>query len=277
MIEPASPSSPVFDARSRSLRREIVELLSYSRRGHVGSAFSLVEILRVLYDDVMRYDPREPAWPERDRFILSKGHGCMALYVLLAEKGFFPKDELRRFCAFDGILGGHPDSRKTPGVETATGSLGHGLPIGVGMALHGRLSGASWRVFIVMGDGECNEGSVWESAMTASKHCLDHLAVLVDYNQMQSYDTTRVVQDLEPFADKWRSFGFGVAEVDGHDVNALRKVLARLPLEAGRPSAIICHTIKGKGISFMENNPRWHHKNRVTDEEIAALYEAIEG
>lgn len=276
MSEQRGIQSGIFDDRSRKLRLDVVELLSHSRRGHVGSAFSLIEILRVLYDDVLRFDPKQPAWDERDRFILSKGHGCMALYVLLAEKGFFPKEELRQFCAFDGILGGHPDGRKTPGVETATGSLGHGLAMGLGMAIHARMVGGSWRIFVVMGDGECDEGSVWEGAMIASKHGLSNLTVVVDYNKMQSYDTTHVVQDLEPFSDKWRSFGFGVTSVDGHDVAGLRAAFAALPLESNRPSVIIGHTVKGKGVSFMENNARWHHKNRVTDEEIAALRAALE-
>lgn len=276
MTEHVIPPKLPFDARSRALRRKIVELLSYSRRGHVGSAFSLVEILRVLYDDVMRYDPHNPAWPDRDRFILSKGHGCMTLYVMLAEKGFFPEEELHRFCAFDGILGGHPDNRKIPGVEAATGSLGHGLSIGVGMALHARITGGAWRVFVVVGDGECDEGAVWEGAMTAAKHQLSNLTVLVDYNKMQSYGPTQTVQDLEPFADKWRSFGFAADEVDGHDVAALRARLTQLPMMPDRPTAIICHTVKGRGISFIEQNATWHHKNRVTDDEIAALYRAVE-
>lgn len=277
MIEHATPDeSPALDERSLALRRKIVDVLASSRRGHVGAAFSLVEILRVLYDDILRYDPHRPAWRDRDRFILSKGHGCLALYVLLAEKGFFPEEELERFSMFNGILGGHPDARKTPGVEASTGSLGHGFSIGLGMALHARLEGAAYRVFVVVGDGECDEGAVWEAAMAAGKHQVSNLAVIIDYNEMQSYGETRLVQTLEPFADKWRSFGFSVAEVNGHDVVALRAAFRMLPLDRNRPSAVICHTVKGKGLAFAEQNPAWHHKSRLTDEEIGQLYAALE-
>ena len=270
-------SGTPLDERSLALRRRIVDCLKASRRGHVGSAFSLVEILRVLYDDILRYDPQRPDWPDRDRLILSKGHGCLALYVILAEKGFFPEEELERFYAFDGILGGHPDARKIPGVEASTGSLGHGLSIGLGMALHARMVHSDARVIVVLGDGECDEGSVWEAAMAVGKHHMDNLTAVVDYNKMQSYGSTFSVQDLEPLADKWRSFGFGVEEVDGHDPAALREVFRRLPLAADRPGAVICHTIKGKGLPFAEQNAGWHHKNRLADEEIAQLYRALEG
>ena len=265
-----------LDRRSKDLRGTIVRALQSARRGHIGAAFSLIEILRVLYDDVLRFDPREPRWPLRDRCILSKGHGCLALYALLADKGFFHSDELFKFCSADGILGGHPDMGKVPGVEASTGALGHGLSIGVGFALNARHTKSGSRVFVIMGDGECNEGSVWEAAMCAGKHKLTNLTAIVDYNKHQSYSSTKEVQDLEPFADKWRSFGFGVREVDGHDVNALREVLKATPYEADRPSALICHTVKGKGPKFAENNLNWHHKNKVTDEEVDALLAAIE-
>lgn len=260
----------MLDSRSKLLRQTIVRILAASRRGHVGAAFSLVEILRVLYDDILRYDPQAPHWPARDRCILSKGHGCLALYTLLAEKGFFPETELWKFCAFDGMLGGHPEHR-IPGVEASTGSLGHGLSLGVGMALNGRYEKADHRTFVVMGDGESNEGSVWEAALCAGKHKLDKLTVIIDYNKQQSYGTTTEVQDMEPFGDKWRAFGFTVKEIDGHDVDALRKTLGSLPFQAGKPNALICHTVKGKGVSFAENDLQWHHKNKVTDEEIQGL------
>ncbi len=193
-------SSLPLDERAIELRKRIVHVLGRGGRGHVGTSLSLVEILRVLYDKVLRYDPNSPRWPQRDRFLLSKGHGCIALYVLLQEKGFFPEEELWKFCRFDGILGGHPDP-KVPGIEVSTGSLGHGLPIGVGMALNAKYEKVSHRVFVVMGDGECDEGSVWEAAMSASKHKLDNLVVMVDYNKHQSYASTFEVLDLEPFAD----------------------------------------------------------------------------
>jgi len=259
------------------LRRRVVKILECSRRGHLGSTFSLIEILRVLYEDILHYDPKNPSWEKRDRCILSKGHGCLALYVLLADRGFYNEEELWKFCQSDGILGGHPDAHKIPGVEASTGALGHGLSIGVGKALAARASGAGHRVFVVLGDGECNEGSVWEAAMSAGNRRLSNLCVLVDYNKQQSYDTTYAVQNLEPFADKWKSFNFAVEEVDGHDTHALREVLARVPIEKDKPTAVICHTVKGKGIPFAENNLGWHHKSKISDEELAALYKLLEG
>jgi len=228
----------------------------------------------VLYDDILRYDPKHPHAANRDRCILSKGHGCLALYTILAEKGFFPSAELSKFCAPDGMLGGHPE-HKIPGVEASTGSLGHGLPIGVGMALNARFEKSDHRVFVIMGDGESNEGSVWEAALCAGKHKLDQLTVIVDYNKQQSYATTMEVQDMEPFADKWRAFGFHAQEINGHDVAALKSALKSLPFEKGKPNAIICHTVKGAGVSFVENNLKWHHKNKVTDEEIGNLLKEL--
>ena len=271
MLKPPPINTTPLDHRSRELRGQVVRMLQKGGRGHVGSAFSLVEILRVLYDEILRYDPKDPRSPQRDRFILSKGHGCLALYVLLAEKGFFPETELWKFCKTDGILGGHPEYGKVPGIEASTGSLGHGLPIAVGFALNARYEKAGHRIFVVASDGESNEGSLWEAALCASKHRLSNLTVLVDYNKQQSYSTTYEVLDLEPYADKWRAFGFAVEEVDGHAVDQIRAALKRVPFDANKPSAIICHTIKGKGISFVENNLNWHHKNKVTDEEVKSL------
>lgn len=264
-----------FDERSQELRRMIVRTIGAGGRGHFASALSLMEIFRVLYDDVLRYDPKNPAWPLRDRCILSKGHGCLALYAILADKGFFPTEELWKFCKKDGILGGHPE-HKVPGIEASTGSLGHGLPIGVGFALHARHEKSTHRVFVVVGDGECNEGSIWEAALCAGKHKLSSLTVVVDYNKQQSYGPTSEVLGLEPFAEKWRAFGFAVAEVDGHDVTALRSTFARLPLDPQKPSVVLCHTVKGKGIAFVENNAQWHHKSSVTEEETRALMSALE-
>ncbi len=264
-----------LDARSRQLRWKIVDILKASRAGHVGAAFSLVEILRVLYDDVLRFDPQDPHWPQRDRCILSKGHGCLALYVMLADKGFFPEAHLWRFTAADGLLGGHPE-HKVPGVEASTGSLGHGFSIGVGMAINARYEQSSSRVFVVIGDGESNEGSIWEAALCSAKHKLDQLTVMVDYNKHQSYGPTKEVLDMEPFADKWRAFGFAVRECDGHDVEALKRTLEALPFEPGKPNAVICHTVKGKGVSYVENNLKWHHRSKMTDEEIDGLFKALE-
>jgi transketolase len=246
-------------------------------RGHLASAFSLVEILRVLYDDVLKYDALNPRWSGRDRCILSKGHGCLALYALLADRGFFPESELWKFCRPDGILGGHPEYGKVPGVEASTGSLGHGLSIGIGMALNGRFEGAAHRVFVIISDGESGEGSVWEAALCASKHRLDNLVVMVDYNKQQSYGTTYEVLDLDPLPDKWRAFGFAVTEVDGHSVSALRGALRATPFEPAKPSLLICHTVKGKGVGFVENNPSWHHKTKISEEDVRSLLTELEG
>jgi transketolase len=272
---PNRNSTARLDERSRALRRLIFATLVAAGRGHPGPALSLVEIMRVLYDDVLRVRPDQPDWEERDRCILSKGHGCLALYAVLADRGFFPRAELDRFCKFDGILGGHPEYGTIPGVEASTGALGHGPSIGIGLALAARMKGNGARVFVVTGDGELNEGSVWEAALSAGKHKLDNLTILVDHNKLQSYGPVEMVQSLAPLADKFRSFGFGVAEVDGHDVAALRLQLAALPMEAGKPSVVICHTIKGRGVPEAENNPDWHHKNTLTEAELASIRAAL--
>jgi transketolase len=269
-------TAPPLDARSRALRRRIVETFAAGGRGHLGSAFSLVELLRVLYDHVLAFDPARPRAADRDRMILSKGHGCLALYAILADKGFFPETELWSFCKADGRLGGHPEFGKVPGVEASTGSLGHGLSLGVGMALALKLDRNPARVFVIDSDGECDEGSLWEAALSASKHHLDNLTILLDYNHMQSYASTSEVLELEPMADKWRAFGFQVKEVGGHDVAALRAALAELPFQPGRPGILICHTVKGKGIAHLEGNPKWHHKSNASPEEIAALFAGLE-
>lgn len=266
---------PALDERSKHLRRLIVRGLAGGERGHIGSSMSLVEILRVLYDNVLRYRPSEPDWPERDRMILSKGHGCLALYAVLADKGFFPVETLDTFCRRDSILGGHPEAGKIPGVEASTGSLGHGLSLGVGMALAARMQRRASRVFVVMGDGEINEGSVWEAAMCASQHQLVNLAAIIDYNKIQSAGFTHDILDLDPLIDKWRAFGFTAVEVDGHDVAALNALFRRLPLAADRPTAIICHTVKGRGIEFAENDPNWHHKAKLGADEIGRLQAAL--
>jgi transketolase len=270
-----SPIRTELDARSLALRKTIIRTLEAGQRGHVGAAFSLVEILRVLYDDVLRYDAQNPRWPERDRFVLSKGHGCLALYAILADKGFIQESELSKFCKSDGLLGGHPEHH-IPGVEASTGSLGHGMSIALGFALNARLDRASYRTFVVIGDGESNEGSIWEAALSAGKHHLGNFVVLTDYNKHQSYGSTDEVQNLEPLADKWRAFGFAAVDVDGHDVTALRDVLTRVPLNSDRPTAVICHTVKGRGIPFAENDMAWHHRNKVTAQDAERLLTALE-
>jgi transketolase len=271
----SDPLAIQLDDRSKALRRTIIRTLEAGQRGHVGAAFSLVEILRVMYDDVLSYDARNPRWPGRDRFLLSKGHGCLALYAILAEKGFFPEAELWKFCAADGLLGGHPEHH-IPGVEASTGSLGHGMSIALGFALNARCARAAHRTFVVIGDGESNEGAVWEAALAAGKHRLGNFVVLIDYNKHQSYGPTAVVQNLEPLADKWRAFGFAAVEVNGHDVGALRDVLTNVPVDSAKPTAIVCHTVKGKGVAFAENNMAWHHQNKVTAQDAERLLAALE-
>jgi transketolase len=274
--KPDDPAPTPLDERSRYLRRLVIQAIEGGGRGHVGPAMSPIEILRVLYDDVLRHDPNNPEWPGRDRFILSKGHGCLALYAVLADKGYFPVSELSRFCHTHSFLGGHPERGKIPGVEASTGALGHGLPIGVGMALAARIKRTDTKVFVLTGDGETNEGSVWEAAMAASKHRLSNLTVMVDYNKIQSYGPVPEVMPLEPFADKWRAFGFEVVETDGHDSASLRKILGSAPLSDSKPGAVICHTVKGKGLSAAEHNPVWHHKSYLRPEDIQALYDDLE-
>jgi transketolase len=260
-----------LDARSVALRHLVIRALRGPKRGHVGSALSLIEIFRVLYDDVLRVDASRPDWVRRDRCILSKGHGCLALYAILADKGFFATEELDRFCSLNGMLGGHPEYGKIPGVEASTGALGHGLSIGVGEALAARMQGRDDRVFVIVGDGELNEGSVWEAAMSAHKHALSSLTLIIDSNKLQAAGPVREVLDMDPLADKWRAFGFSVAEVDGHDVGALRKTFAELPLNDAKPTAVIAHTVKGKGFSFAEHQADWHHKLGLTEADFLLM------
>jgi transketolase len=267
-------SKASLDDRSRHLRRTIVDALEGGGRGHVGSALSLIEILRVLFDDVLQYRVSEPHWPGRDRFILSKGHGSLALYTLLADKGFISRDDLLAHCKPGALLGGHPESH-IPGVEVSTGALGHGLPLAVGMALAARMQRRRSRVFVVMGDGELQEGSVWEASLAASKHRLDNLIAIVDYNKLQCYGPITDVLPLEPLADKFSAFGWAVREVDGHDVAALRAAL-QLPFEADKPNLLIAHTVKGRGVDFAEFNPQWHHKSSFKTDDFAKLRAAME-
>ena len=265
----------MLDERSKFLRKLVLEMVEVDGRGHIGPALSLIEILRVLYDSFLRFRPDQPEWSNRDRLILSKGHGCLALYALLGDKGFFERSELKRFCLPDSILGGHPERNKVPGVEASTGALGHGLAIGVGMALASKIRKQSHRIVVVTGDGEINEGSIWEAALSAAKHKLSNLIVFVDHNKQQSYGPVSEVLELAPLLEKWHSFGFEVSEVDGHNLKFLEQLMDKLPLSKNCPTVIICHTIKGKGIPNAENNPEWHHKSRLSNEDIQYMRDCL--
>lgn len=263
-----------LDKRSKYLRGLVLECLIGGDRGHMGSAMSLIEILRVLYDDILKFYPKNPKNINRDRLILSKGHGCLGLYALLADKGFFSKKILKSSSKFDSILGGHPEYDKVPGVEASTGALGHGAPIGLGMAISAKINNKKFQTFVIVGDGEINEGSFWEASMIAKKHQLNNFHVIIDYNKIQSYGRTREVMDLEPLKDKLIAFGYKVDEVNGHDVKQLKKYFKGLK-KIKKPSALICHTIKGKGFYFAEQNPYWHHKNFFTDLEKEQLNKCL--
>ena len=257
------------------IRRNGLEMTHLSRGSHIGSIFSAAEIIAVLYSRVLNVDPADPAKPDRDRMILSKGHAGSAVYTALAERGFFPVEELKTHYANGSRLSGHVSHKGVPGVEISTGSLGHGLAIGAGMALGARMDGASWRTYVVLGDGECDEGAVWEAALQAAQFGLDRLIAVVDYNHMQSLDFVSKTLELEPFEDKWRDFGWNALSCDGHDTEALERAFAwaRGNAGSGKPSVILAHTVKGKGVSFMENNILWHYRTPQGEEYEAALKE----
>lgn len=262
-----------FQGRARQIRRLVVQMNATAKSSHVGAALSIVDILTVLYFQILRIDPKDPKSPNRDRFILSKGHGCTALYATLAERGFLRKEVLDTYCQDGGLLAGHVDDHGIPGIEVAAGSLGHGLSIGVGMSLAGKYDRKDYRVFVVLGDGECDEGSVWEAAMSASHFKLDNLIAIIDFNKLQATGAVKEVMNLEPLSDKWRSFGWNLREIDGHDFCQIVDALAGVPFEMGKPSLIIAHTIKGKGVSYMENQLAWHYKSPNEKELALALKE----
>ena len=257
------------------IRRNGLEMTHISHGSHIGSVLSVAEIIAVLYSSVLNVDPKQPKKPDRDRLILSKGHAGSAVYAALAETGFFPVEQLKTHYANGSILSGHVSHKGVPGVEVSTGALGHGLGIGAGMALGAKMDGARWRTYVVLGDGECDEGSVWESALQAAQYKLDRLIAVVDYNHMQSLATVADTLKLEPFEQKWKDFGWNAESVDGHDTDALQAAFARAKENAGsrKPYVILAHTVKGKGISFMENNILWHYRTPQGEEYEAALKE----
>lgn len=269
-------NSSSLDEKSLQLRRLMLRALAAADKGHVGSALSLIEIFRVLYENVAKHDPNRPTWPERDRVILSKGHGCLALYAVLADQGYFAPELLDTFCARHSPLGGHPEYALKFGIEASTGSLGHGLPMAVGMALAHRRKGDGVRVFVIVGDGELNEGSCWEALAIASKHRLSNLTVIVDHNAQQLHGALEKVSGIDPLRPKLEAFGALTLESDGHNAQALLQAFEHVSSRAdGPPSVIICHTIKGKGLSMAEQNPAWHYKRSFGPkgiQEIADLW-----
>ncbi|OHA08320.1 MAG: transketolase [Candidatus Sungbacteria bacterium RIFCSPLOWO2_01_FULL_59_16] len=268
-------SLTLLEKQAANIRRRILVAAHRARSAHIGSALSAVDILAYLYAGALRFRAREPNWPNRDRFILSKGHGALALYATLVEHRFFRGTLLAQYFANGSKLAGHPVWASAPGIEATTGSLGHGLSLGLGQALAAKYDKRSYRVFVMLSDGECDEGSIWEAAMAASHWKLDNLIAIIDYNKIQSFGTVKEVMNLEPFREKWRSFGWSTQEVNGHDFQNLALGFKKIPRVRNKPTVIIAHTVKGKGISFMENTLTWHYKN-LTDELLAqALQELV--
>ena len=274
-FENGKPDAGRAEVLAWLIRRNGLEMARISRGSHIGSVFSVAEIIAVLYTGILRVNPADPRMPDRDRLILSKGHAGSAVYAALAETGFFPVEQLKNHYGNGSVLSGHVSHKGVPGVEFSTGSLGHGLAVGAGMALGAKMDGADWRTWVVLGDGECDEGSVWEAALQAAQFGLDRLCAVVDYNHMQSLSTVEKTLRLEPFEAKWRDFGWNAESVDGHDVRALRAAFMRAKENAGsgKPSVILAHTVKGKGVSFMENNILWHYRTPQGSEYEAALEE----
>jgi len=254
------------------IRAHALRMTHRAKSSHIGGSLSIADLLAVLYNRILRLDPAHPDWDDRDRFILSKGHAAAALYAALAERGFFPLDWLDTFYQDGSHLPGHI-TYGVPGVEVSTGSLGHGLSIGCGMALVGKRDNRTYRVFTLLSDGECDEGSTWEAALFAPHHHLDNLIAIVDYNKIQSFGAVKEVLNLDPLADKWQAFGWAVREINGHDFNQIENALLGIPFKVGQPSCVIAHTVKGKGVSFMEGQLAWHYRHPSDEELQQALAE----
>lgn len=260
-------------AIARQIRRHIVRMTGAAKSGHPGGSLSAVEIVVTLYWDVLKHDPANPKWPERDRFILSKGHAAPVLYAALAECGYCPVEELNTLRRLGSIYQGHPDIRFLPVLEASTGSLGQGISLALGMGCGLRLNGSGARVYVMVGDGEIQEGQIWEAAMFGSYHKVDNVCAIVDYNKLQLDGFVKDIMDLEPLADKWRAFGWHTLEIDGHDIPAIQKAFAEAASTKGKPTVIIAHTVKGKGVSFMENSPKYHGVPPTPEEVEIALKE----
>jgi transketolase len=266
-------TAPDLAAISRRIRARLVQMSHVAETPHLGSSLSCVDMLVAAYWGALRIDPANPLDPNRDRFILSKGHAATALYAVLAERGFFDPRVLDTYNKDGAVLPEHPGLQCVPGVEAATGSLGHGLPIALGMALAARIQSRPTRCLVLMSDGECEEGSVWEAAMFAPAQKLDTVTVMIDYNKWQATGRSDEIMALAPLAEKWRAFGWDALEVDGHDLDALLAALRREPNGTGRPRAVICHTVKGKGVSFMEDDNNWHYRIPTAEEVAKARVE----
>jgi transketolase len=263
--------------KAKLSRKETIRLVGIAKSGHYGSVFSAAEILATLYYHVLRYDAHRPNWPDRDRFILSKGHAAVGLYPLLADVGFFDAALLDTYTRLGSPFGDHPDMRKIPGIDFSSGSLGHGLSVGVGMALAARVSGRDYRVYVLLGDGELDEGQVWEAAMSAAHYKLGNLVAIVDRNRVSVDGPTAEVMEIEPLADKWAAFGWRVHEVDGHDLEVLLDRFAALPDPASaQPTVLIAHTVAGKPVSFMEHRFEWHLGYLAPEDQARALAELEE-
>jgi len=258
--------------KATEIRMDLLTMIYEAGTGHTGGSLSNTDILTVLYYHTMNVDPKNPKWEDRDRYVQSKGHAVESYWAILADKGFFPKEELKTFSQFGTRLIGHPNN-KVPGVEMNTGALGHGLPIAVGMALAAKMDGKSYRVYTLMGDGEQAEGSVWEGAMAAAQYKLDNLVAIIDRNKLQITGSTEDVMSLEPLGDKWRSFGWEVVEVDGNDIEQLVEVFSNAPKVSGKPTMVVANTVKGKGISFAEHVAKWHHHVPSKEEYELAMEE----
>ncbi len=270
---PEIKSLDELQAVAKKLRRNIVTMIGEAKSGHPGGSLSAVEILVTLYFDVMRHDPGNPGWEDRDRFILSKGHAAPVLYCTLAECGYAPENELKNLRKLGSIYQGHPDRRFMPVLEASTGSLGQGLSVGLGMGLAARLDGKGYRTYVLLGDGEIQEGQIWEAAMFGAFHKVDNVVAIVDYNRIQLDGFVKDIMELEPLAAKWEGFGWNTMPVDGHDISALQKAFAAVEATKGKPSVIIANTVKGKGVSFMENLPKWHGVAPTPEEVESALKE----
>jgi transketolase len=262
-----------LEEKARLIRQDIIVMTGAAKSGHPGGSLSAADIMAALYFHVMRYDPKNPKWPDRDRFVLSKGHACPVLYAALAEAGFYPKEEIITFRHIDSRLQGHPDMKKLPGVEFSTGSLGQGLSGAAGMALAGKLDKRDYRVFALIGDGESEEGQIWEAAMSSVHYGLDNLTAITDFNGLQIDGPNCEVMNITPLPDKWRAFGWHVIEIDGHNFIDILDALAPEAKVPGKPTMIIAHTIKGKGVSFMENQCDWHGKAPNEEQVKQALAE----